>query len=169
MTQRPARRVNSDVRALPLLTRASAFDKALREIAVPALAQHGFAFDGKRTFRRVSDAPRVSDIINFQLGQRSMSAKFTVNLGIFAEGDAPGVSVGQAKEYDYLTQRRTRIGSLMLKSPTLSKLPWVGFLFGVPDKWWWFSETYAQTRASVTAAVETLVTTGVGWFATNRP
>lgn len=77
-------------------TRAAAFDKALREIAVPARSAQGFNFNGSRTFRRVSADCRICWIIDFQVGQRSTAGKFTVNLGVFVEGDGADVSVSQA-------------------------------------------------------------------------
>ena len=150
--------------------RASAFDKALRGIAVPALSTHGFKFDGSRTFRRLSQGGRICQIINFQLGQRSMEGKFTVNLGIFAEEDCPAVSANGAHEYDCRSQRRTRIGALIpLRFPKLANLPFVGFLYGAPDKWWSFSEDESHTYEAVSTVVDTISAYGLGWLNTIGP
>jgi hypothetical protein len=150
--------------------RASAFDKALREIAVPALSVHGFKFDGSRTFRRVSQDGRICQIINFQLGQRSMAGKFTVNLGIFEQEDCPAVSANGANEYDCRTERRTRIGALIpLRFPKLANLPFVGFLYGVPDKWWSFSQDSSHTGAAVSAVVDVISAYGLSWLNASGP
>lgn len=150
--------------------RASVFDKALREIAVPALSAHGFRFDGSRTFRRLSEDGRSCQIIHFQLGQRSMGGRFTVNLGVFREGDRTGVSPGRAHEHDCPLERRTRLGALLpLRFPALARLPLVGFLFGRPDKWWSFSEEPTRTGKAVSAAVDMIAANGLGWLNADKP
>lgn len=149
--------------------RASAFELALREIAVPALAPHGFRFDGRRTFRRRSEDGRICRIVNFQLGQRSMAGKFTVNLGVFVEGDGVGIDASRANAYDCHSARRTRIGALMPRRFTrFAALPFIGFLFGGLDKWWAFSEDAARTRAAVSVAMDTVVAHGLDWLATRE-
>lgn len=151
-------------------SRASAFDKTLREIAVPALEVHGFKFDGARTFRRISSDGRTSQIINFQLGQRSMAGKFTVNLGLFTEGDRPGVSPAHAKEHDCRFECRTRIGALISpRHPRLASLPFIGMLFGIPDKWWTFAEDPSRNAASVFTAVDKIRAHGFGWLIATGP
>lgn len=151
-------------------SRASAFDKALRDVAVPALAAHGFKFDGSRTFRRLLGDGRSSQIVNFQLGQRSLEGTFTVNLGIFIEGDRLGVRPDHAKEYDCQFERRTRIGALIPpRFPRLASLPLVGMLFGIPDKWWPFSDDLSRTCASVSTAVDMIAGHGLGWLSASRP
>lgn len=150
--------------------RTSAFDQALRAVAVPALAPHGFRFDGGRTFRRVSADGRICLIVNFQLGQRSMAGKFTVNLGVFADGDGPGIEPNRANEYDCRADRRTRIGALIpQRFPRLVGLPFVGFLFGAFDRWWPFSEDETRTRAALSTAVEAVVSHGLDWLAAREP
>lgn len=150
--------------------RGSAFDKALREIAVPALSAHGFKFDGSRTFRRFSEDGHTCQIINFQLGQRSMAGKFTVNLGVFADGDSLDVRVDRANEYDCRFECRTRIGMLIpLRFPKLAKLPFIGFLFGIQDKWWSFTEAPSRTGAAVTVAVDAISAYGLGWLNARGP
>ncbi|TXH65425.1 MAG: DUF4304 domain-containing protein [Lysobacteraceae bacterium] len=151
-------------------TRVSVFDQALREIAVPALAARGFRFDGSRTFRRLAEHSRVSQIINFQLGQRSMAGKFTVNLGIYVDGDSSGINPSRAQEHDCLFERRRRIGALIpLRFPGLAALPFVGFLFGTRDRWWSFSENPSRTASSLSAAVEQITAHGLDWLNTTIP
>ena len=146
-------------------SRTSAFDDALRKVAVPALSGYGFTFNAGRTFRRVSTDGLSCQIIDFQLGQRSMEGKFTINLGVFVEGDQPGLSVSRASLDDCHFGRRRRIGTLIpLRFPTLASLPWIGFLFGTPDKWWRFSADPSQTNAALSAAVDDLIIRGLGWL-----
>lgn len=146
--------------------RTAAFDRTLRAIAVPALAPHGFRFDGRRTFRRVSDDGRVCRIVNFQLGQRSMEGKFTANLAVFVDGDAADIAPDRAHESDCRWDRRTRIGALMpQRFPRLIGLPFVGFLFGTRDTWWPFSDDEARAAAAVASAVEAIAAHGLDWLA----
>jgi hypothetical protein len=151
-------------------TRSDAFDDALRLVVAPVLARHGFKFDGNRTFRRLSADQCVSELVNFQLGQRSLSGKFTVNLGVYVDGDSSGINVGQAKEYHCLHDRRMRIGHLIpAKLPALAKLPYIGILFSHRDKWWSFSGDTAQLRATLSAVVDTIILCGLPWHKASGP
>lgn len=151
--------------AAPMSERTSAFDRALREIAVSALSNHGFTFNGGRTFRRVSVDGRTCPIIDFQLGQRSRAGKFTTNRGVFSEDDQPGLSAHRANVDDCNFGQRRRIGTLIpLRFPTLTSLPWIGFLFGSPDKWWRFSADPSHTNAALSAAVDELIIRGLSWL-----
>jgi hypothetical protein len=151
-------------------TRSDAFDEALRLIAARVLAGHGFKFDGNRTFRRLSADQRVSELVNFQLGQRSLAGKFTVNLGVYVDGDISGVNVAQAKEHHCPHGRRMRIGHLIpAKLPVLAKLPYIGFLFGPRDKWWPCSGDPAQLGAALSAVVDKIVLYGLPWQKASGP
>ena len=151
-------------------TRSDVFDDALRLIVVPVLAGHGFTFDGNRTFRRLSADQRVSELVNFQLGQRSLAGKFTVNLGVYVDGDSSGVNVAQAKEHHCPHGRRMRIGHLIpAKLPVLAKLPYIGFLFGPRDKWWPCSGDSAQLGAALSAVVDKIVLYGLPWQKASGP
>lgn len=142
------------------------FDDALRRIAVPALAAHGFAYDASRTFRRVSADGKHADLINVQLGQRSLEGKFTVNLGVFRADDNPGIDVRKAKEYHCPMSRRVRIGLVVPpRLPGLAKLPAVGFLFGGQDRWWRFSTDEAMTGLEMQHVVGLVIEHGLAWHA----
>jgi len=55
------------------------FDKALKQIAAPALAEHGYLFDGKRRFTK--EGPDGEPlIIEYQVGVQGAAGTFTVNL-----------------------------------------------------------------------------------------
>ena len=151
-------------------TRSDAFDNALRLVVVPVLARHGFEFDGNRTFRRLSADQCVSELVNFQLGQRSLSGKFTVNLGVYVDGDSPGINVGQAKEYHCPHDRRIRLGHLIpAKLPVLAKLPYIGFLFDSRDKWWFFSGDISRLRATLSVVVDKIALYGLPWHKASGP
>jgi hypothetical protein len=112
----------------------------------------------------------VSELVNFQLGQRSLAGKFTVNLGVYVDGDSSGVNAGQAKEHDCPHGRRVRIGQLIpAKLPVLSKIPYIGFLFGHADKWWPCSGSPAQLKATLSAVVDKIVLHGLPWQKASGP
>lgn len=147
------------------------FDAALREIAQPALAAHGFRFDGSRTFRRVADDGRSAAIVNFQRGQRSMEGRFTVNLGVYREGDSDGIAPAKAKEYHCAPHRRTRLGPCMPGwLPALARLPWLGILFGPRDRWWPLDSDDARMQATMATVVDAIARHGLPWLdAATRP
>jgi hypothetical protein len=67
---------------------STTFDQELRAVVLARLRDHGFAFDGSRTFRRALGGGAIAHVVNFQLGQRSLQGRFAVNLGVYVEGDA---------------------------------------------------------------------------------
>jgi hypothetical protein len=142
------------------------FDRALRKVVVPALAGHGFTYDGSRTFRRVSPDGERADLINFQLGQRSLEGKFTVNLGVFKADDRTEIAVRKAMEYHCPLQRRVRIGLVLPpRISALAKLPVVGFLFGGQDRWWRFSADEVMTTLEMQRVVGLVIEHGLAWHA----
>lgn len=145
-------------------------DTALRQAVAPALAAHGFRFDGSRTFRRLSDEGRVAEIVNFQLGQRSLAGRFTVNLGVFVLGDAAGVGAGQANEYHCAPARRARLGLIEPpRFPRLAGLPYLGALFAPKDRWWPIAAEPARAPAAVAEALERILGHGLAWFRSVHP
>lgn len=67
-------------------TKRKQFDTQLKQLARPELVSKGFAFDGRRVFRRPVqlDAFTAIQIIEFQLGIKSLVGKFTANVGVFS-------------------------------------------------------------------------------------
>lgn len=148
-----------------MLSRAKIFDRVLRDIAVPELIDSGFHFDGSRTFRKINRNAAVAQIINFQLGQRSIAGKFTVNFGVFHEGDFSGVGFANACEYDCLWAKRTRIGQIIpSKLSPLQAIPFIGWLFGTPDRWWKFSEDEQLTRKNIGQVLSYIKCYGIAWL-----
>lgn len=113
-----------------------------------------------------SDRQRCA-IVNFQLGQRSLAGKFTVNLGVFAEADSPGINVARANEHDCRFDRRLRLGELVPhRFSRLAGLPYVGSLFGPRDRWWSFPDDGVHTHAAMSVVVDQIVAHGLHWLDT---
>ena len=86
---------------------AGSFSEHLRKLVVPAFTEAGFAFDGSRTFRRFPKGTTCAQIVNFQLGERFMEGKFTVNLAVYNPDDAVAQLEPQ-KAFEYHCSVRLR-------------------------------------------------------------
>jgi hypothetical protein len=127
----------------------SAFDKALRRVAKPALEGHGFKFDGRRTFRRVADGKNVG--IEFQLGTRFMHGRFTVNL-LTGEKSA---RLGIVRE-----TRWSRFVNRMFGTYD----PWWKGILLPNDKWWKLRATEARMDATLRQVVAMIEEHGLPWL-----
>jgi hypothetical protein len=91
-------------------------------------------------------------------------------LGVFFQQDNFEIEVKKAKEYDCPWERRERIGFLVpSRWPKLSKLPYIGRLFGPNEKWWTFSADQTETESCLSVVL--IITTGVGidWISSKTP
>ena len=96
-------------------------DQQLRLVVLPTMNTRGFTFDRSRTFRRAMPDGSMQ-IVNFQMGQRSMEGQFTVNLGVYRPGNPvydAGLSHGRVMEFN--CENRTRLGPLCV-SPARARL-----------------------------------------------
>ena len=147
------------------------FNSVLRAVVVPRLQERGFKFDGNRNFRRFLPDGSI-EIINFQLGDRFMSGRFTVNLGIFRPRDAtldPAFELRTVKEYHCPDGRRARLGTLIPRAlASWDNLPELGFLFRPRDRWWRFSTNEERTNRSLQTAMRTLDAHAFPWFEQRR-
>lgn len=145
---------------------ARSFTRRLREEAAPALADIGFAFDGSRTFRRFPEDRACVQIINFQLGERFMSGKFTVNVAVYDPARcAAQVDSKKALEHHCSAPLRQRVGFLIPgRLRALERLPIVGLLFRPKDSWW-----AADDATAIVEAREAVVTYGLAWLETHTP
>jgi hypothetical protein len=147
---------------------AKTFDGGLRAVIHPALAARGFVFDGNRTYRREL-AGGVLQLVNFQLGQRSLEGHFAVNLGVYVPGeldagDAPA-SPARTREYHCAWGRRERLARVRpVRFPRLGELPWLSVLFGPSDTWWRHAADERVTCASLAKALELLEQHGFAWL-----
>lgn len=105
----------------------TAFDEAMGEVIAPVLAGMGFRRGRGRAFRRLAADGSAAQLVEFQLGQRALAGRFTVNLGVFLAADAPGVAAADAREYHCAPHRRSRLGMLAApRHPRLAAMPLVG-------------------------------------------
>ena len=128
---------------------ARSFSKHLRNLVVPALTEAGFAFDGSRSFRRFPKGTTCAQIVSFQLGERFMEGKFTVNLAVYNPDDATAqLEPEKAFEYHCSVRLRQRLGFLLPRPlGAFARLPVLGFLFLPRDKWWRAGDPEAIEKA----------------------
>lgn len=143
--------------------RSDTFDRCLRRIVSPRLEALGFTFDKSRSYRRVDTARASVEIVQFQLGQRSMEGRFTVNLGVLEAAEAAGVALDKALPVH--CRRQTRIGfAAPPRWPRLERIPAIGFLFGARDRWWRFSAETAFTTRQLEQACGEIQRHGIAWL-----
>lgn len=153
---------------------SSAFTKSLRATVAPVLREKGFSYDGRRTFRRLRHGEAIAQIINFQLGQRSLEGKFTVNLGVYVPEDFTPTrlepTAEKAHEYSCSLQRRCRLGVLVPgRLSVLSGVPVLGALFAAQDKWWRFSGDQSETQRSLSLVVSLMEEYAYEWLEKATP
>lgn len=148
-----------------MTARSDTFDQCLVEVVSPKLDEIGFKFDSSRTYRRLVNSETVVEIINFQLGQRRLEGKFTVNLGVLTEDQAQSKGVELTEAYPYSCQFQNRIGCVLPpKSELLKDVPYLGMIFGSHDKWWRFSGDKEFTLRQVNDVYEEIINYGVPWL-----
>jgi hypothetical protein len=145
---------------------AAGFTTRLKAEAAPALAEAGFVFDGRRTFRRLSADGSGAQIVNFQLGDRFMAGKFTVNVAVYdpARCDAR-VEPAKALEHHCAPALRQRLGLLIPgRLRALERLPVVGLVFRPRDTWW-----ATDDATAVGAATDAVAAYGLPWLEARSP
>jgi hypothetical protein len=150
--------------------RTRTFNQTLRAVLRPVLDRHGFVFDRGRAFRNIDPGRGAVQIVHFQLGQRSLAGKFTVNLGVLKRGDSAEVGLEKAYPYHCPCGANTRLGHLLpATAPVLSKLPLLGFLFASRDRWWRFSDDEAFTSRQLVLVTDLIVAHGLPWLQERMP
>ena len=146
-----------------MTARSETFAECLQEVVTPKLNVIGFVFDKSRTYRRLVREQTGVEIINFQLGQRRLEGKFTVNLGVLMQDHAKDVEL--MKAYPYSCNYQNRIGCVLPpKSELLKGVPYLGMIFGSHDKWWRFSADKEFTLLQVSEVCEKIVNYGIPWL-----
>jgi hypothetical protein len=145
--------------------RSDVFDECLSELVSPRLEGLGFRFDRSRTYRRLVSDRTAVEIVNFQLGQRRLEGRFTVNLGVLDQerSQEKGVELKRAYPYDCVFQ--DRIGCVLPpKIEFLKDVPYLGMIFGSHDKWWRFSADKEFTLRQVGEVCDKVIDYGVPWL-----
>jgi hypothetical protein len=153
--------------------RIKALNAAIRESLQPPLLERSFHYEAStRTFRKA--VGECTQIVNVQVGLRSLEGRFTVNLAIFHPEYRPGSDRGALprapEECD--CWERTRLG--MLRDTLVSKL--LGRKFGddanfllwrlttPTDKWWPFTPSEAENRRRLESVKALLFERGLNWL-----
>lgn len=135
--------------ALCCRTMSVIFDKSLRSVAKPAFEKHGFKFDGRRKFSCILNGKDVG--VEFQLGQRFMEGKFTVNLTIGEKMDRLGIV------------RETHL-SRFINRMFGNFNPWWKGIFLPKDKWWKVSKSEAQMDRTILEVISCIERHGLPWL-----
>ena len=124
------------------------FYRQLKKLVQPELLSKGFDFDGKRVFRKSVqfDSYTGVQIVEFQLGIKSLVGKFTANVGVFSSQFHPNdwhPVLNEPLTYDCLPAMTQRLGFFF--DPPQS---WIRLVLGHPkppkyDYWW---EQYADEQ-----------------------
>lgn len=133
------------------------------------LGIRGFHFDGHRTFRRAVGRG-VIQIINLQLGERSLQGMFTVNLAVYVPGESAQRTTSglclpeKIMEFHCVPDRRRRLGTLVPRRlEALQTLPLIGLFFVRRDMWWRCSR-HDITATSLSSVLDALEKYGLDWL-----
>lgn len=153
--------------------RIKALNAAILESLKPPMLEKGFEYDAStRTFRKT--AGECTQIVNVQVGSRSLAGQFTVNLAVFHPEYRPGsdrLALSRPPE-EFDCWERTRLGTL--RDTLVSKL--LGFKFDEnsnfllwrlttpPDKWWPFTSSAGENRRQLENVKALLLERGLSWL-----
>ncbi len=157
--------------------RVKALTSALRQSLKPALATQGFSFEtSTRTFRRAAGS--CTQIVNFQVGVRSLEGQFTVNLALFhPQYNAAAIhgDICPERPLEYHCVLRQRLSILRETLLTRYFQPrmrgpdsFLGHWLTTPaDKWWRFTEDEKQAIAELKSVERLLQAKGIPWLERN--
>ncbi len=149
---------------------------AIRQRLKPVLFAHGFVCDqNARTFRK--SVAGCTQIINVQVGVRSLQGQFTINLGVYHpefRADAYFAPVSSHPMEHQCVVRR-RLSSLRETGLTRLFRSWIRsedsflkfWLLTPGDKWWPFSADEQQIASSIASVETLLLAKGLDWLAQN--
>jgi hypothetical protein len=158
--------------------RVKALENGIRLLIKPELVCRGFSYEAStRTFRRPSS--ECIQIVDFQIGVRSMAGQFTVNLAVFhpeyGYPDWRNLPPDQVRESHCLMAFRCRLSALRdtpftrffrrLITDTDSFLKW--WLITPTDRWWSFTPDDAQVEGELNLVRGLLLAKGLDWLDQN--
>ena len=155
-----------------------ALERGIRQLIKPEMVSRGFSYESStRTFRRPSG--ECIQIVDFQIGVRTLAGKFTVNLAVFHPEYSDPISrellPDGPRESHCLMEFRRRL-SVLRDTPltkffrnrvrsTDSFLKW--WLVTPTDKWWSFTSDDVQVATALGLVRELLLARGLDWLDRN--
>lgn len=143
------------------------FYKRMKVVCEPQLDAHGFEFDKKRTFRKSVDLGECTavQIIEFQIGTKGLTGRFTVNLGVYSsaytrlDGD-PGE---EPQSYFCLCDNVQRLGYFRCPPRSIwDRLR--GRKAEAQDYWWPQHESERNMDATLNEVTRLIETRGLAWL-----
>ncbi len=146
------------------------FDRQLRAEVAPKLLQRNFTFSD-RTFRRaVTHEGTIStQIVEFQVGQKRLSGKFTVNLAVYnadVSSQSLSPSTTEPHSYDCQFDLVQRLG--FFRPPQLTLFDRLLRRTRIATDYWWMQHENAQLmRRELNDVEEVLLAHGLTWLETH--
>ncbi len=147
------------------------FYRQLKKSVLSRVTLAGFKFDEKRTFRRALNCGGISvcQIIEFQVGIKSLTGRFTVNLGVYSNSfrpsdwQDPGESPGS---WNCLPGKSIRLGRFYNKKRTLIEKLFRG-PFSSSDHWWAQTEKETTMDETLNEVTDLILGAGLAWLNEN--
>lgn len=130
-----------------------------------------FKFDDKRTFRRVlhCDGISVCQIVEFQVGIRSLAGKFTVNLAVYSNSFRPSDWQDPddlPSSWNCLPGKSIRLGRFYNRKRSLIERI-LRAPFSLNDHWWAQSEKENEMDATFNEVTGLILEEGLAWLVEN--
>lgn len=144
------------------------FDRQLLAEASPFLVSAGFVAGADRIFRRAveHEGTHSIQIIEFQIGSRSMDGQFTVNLAVFNLQHLPAhwhKIEGEPESPDCMSDLVQRLGFFRSPQPTLLDRLFKRQL--TPhDHWWMLSAHRPKMQSAIREVLLLISTSGFDWL-----
>lgn len=141
----------------------------VKEVVAPPLASMGFRYDGDRVFRRtVAREPFPSvQLVEFQAGQRWLSGRFTVNLGVYSgpRSPSPAEPVVDPLPSHCHPSMTTRLGLLRPGVWAVMRAVFGPDRMPLGDKWWPYGGDPQNVARTMNRVAKLVVRYGVPWLA----
>lgn len=153
--------------------RIRALANGLSQVVKPEMVSRGFHYDSStRTFRKPSGV--CIQIVDFQVGVRTMEGQFTVNLAVYHpeyRNPAPPDYPDRPREFNCLYEFRKRLSRLR-DTPFTKFFRFFlrnsdGWLVTPTDYWWPFTSDEAQVAKELGLVRRLLLDRGLAWLDRN--